>query len=179
MILSITGVASIVAAIVMSAFPAGVSSERQSIEDMVDAGVSAVSARQENDEPSMELPTFREFATPSIKDRLNALGGMVAGAQAADATGEPSMIVHVDTGMQALSREDRYAIAKRVHDNPVWMGTNVDINLGKWIYVGKWVACEHIRADYSYNTLDTDPALSAWLALTNIEQTQAVEACNR
>ncbi len=49
----------------------------------------------------------------------------------------------------------------------------------KWVYLGRaWVACQHIDpATMTYNSINTDPAITDWHRLPTGDKQKVVEVC--
>lgn len=62
---------------------------------------------------------------------------------------------------------------------PALGAVQVDAHGDKWIWLGRgWAACQHIDPiTLKYNSINTDPAITAWAVLATVDKIKIVEVC--
>lgn len=80
--------------------------------------------------------------------------------------------------VQSMTEAEHNAAITAAMNNPAWLSVLWNRNFEKSVFVGGWIACQHINQDWTYHTTAGDPVLDVWNGLSMEDKGAVIGACS-
>ena len=191
--LSISGISSIVIAMILSTFPAQPSSVvTQQPMPVARATMPAFDLNESlsklndmvNQAEAKNLSSYGIYSAKKVPIAGVVVGdGSIVKSYATRPPGLPYDPNRPATHMileaaQKLDPHTLYELGQEIKNDPTWLGSFYDLGGYKRVFAGEWITCQHIEPNLNYRGAGTEPSLEQWNLLSQELKIAVINECN-